>query len=619
LAIGVVFLAFALRLVASGGVDLGFDGGLSVALGVVPLSTALDFLAHDVHPPLAYILLRGWIALVGTTPFAVKIGGTVVGVLTVAVVVAWARELVGRSSAPIAGLLVALAPAAVEISVSPREYAIAFLLIVLTARAYTRWDQGGRRWFVIWGSLALWTSYLTAGLLLATGLDTRVRGGRRGRSRDVLLVGATILPWLLFVLVRGFAGTLGSAGPSQGGAGQSLPAQLRDLARVLSGGEILRPSWLGPALYATAVLLIVASLVASHRSIRKRGAGGLLRNEAPFFALVFGASLVLAIGVNTFWTRSGLPARYVLPAVPFLAIAFAAGVRAAPPFPRLLATGLVVVATAAGTYAWLRRPPLPPSFWDPTALVRYLDQRVAPRDLVVFLSPEQAGYYRALSRQPRPWVLISADTNYLEGDVTNRTKEALAPRIGDAGVFWLVLYRPALGEGTTKVVDWLSANAFPETTTRLPDSDIAPFIASGPVDSSRAVGARLDGGIELVAANWATAVGPGQPLPIELDWRARQPISRNLTVFVHLADAREKLIAQDDSIPEGGRAPTTVWKPAEVIVDRHGLSLPRDLPPGAYWIEVGLYDGKGRLHLEAGGDTIRLGPIDVTSVARPPS
>ena len=34
---------------------------------------------------------------------------------------------------------------------------------------------------------------------------------------------------------------------------------------------------------------------------------------------------------------------------------------------------------------------------------------------------------------------------------------------------------------------------------------------------------------------------------------------------------------------------------------------------GQYWLEVGLYDDRGRLGLRSGRDVVRLGPIVVTS------
>lgn len=162
------------------------------------------------------------------------------------------------------------------------------------------------------------------------------------------------------------------------------------------------------------------------------------------------------------------------------------------------------------------------------------------------------------------------------------------------------------------MADWLSLNTFPETDVNLPDSQIEPFVARRASNGATPVNARFQGGVDLIAATLATSATPGSDLPLELDWRAHQPIQRNLKVFVHLVDVREKLWSQHDSPPVNGRDPTNLWTAGGLVVDRHALNLPGNLPEGQYWIEVGLYDNAGRLALQSGGDTIRLGPVVVT-------
>lgn len=610
LGIGVLGVGFWVRLLGARGIDLGLDGGLSVALAVLPLPAALDFLSHDVHPPLAYLVLRGWIWLVGTSPFAIKFGSVIAGVLTVAVTMAWSRRLAG-SWGIVAGLVVALAPAAVEISDGPREYALALLSIVLAATAYARWNKGGSRWFVIWGTLAIWSSYLAVGVLAAAGIDAIVRPSRRRRLPVIIAVGATIFPWLAFIFAHGFARTLGSAGPRQNGSSTDPPGtQVRDLARVLSGGLSLQPEWLGPALFALAVAVLLVT-TARPGAVR-RGRRFVLENDGLFLGLTFAASAALALAANTFWTRNTLPTRYALPAIVPFAIVFAAGTARAKPIAGVLAAGLVASALLGGTVAWLQRPLLPPSFWDPVAVTAYLDENADPGDVVVFISPEQAGYYQALSKHPRPWTLIPAGTDYLQGDAAARSRATLSPLVNQVGTFWLVLYRPSLGEGATKVADWLSLNTFPETDVNLPDSQIEPFVARHADNRATTVNARFQGGVDLAGATLAKSAAPGSGFPLELDWRPQRPLQRNLKVFVHLVDVRGKLWSQHDSPPVNGRDPTNLWTAGGLVVDRHALSLPSNLPEGQYWIEVGLYDDAGRLALKSGGDTIRLGPVTIS-------
>jgi nitroreductase len=77
---------------------------------------------------------------------------------------------------------------------------------------------------------------------------------------------------------------------------------------------------------------------------------------------------------------------------------------------------------------------------------------------------------------------------------------------------------------------------------------------------------------------------------ITLYWQALTQMDESYTVFVHLLGGGGKVVAQRDSLPMGGEAPTTGWIEGEVIVDPYELSLPKDLSSGEYLLEVGMYD-----------------------------
>ncbi|RMF04729.1 MAG: hypothetical protein D6768_02525, partial [Chloroflexi bacterium] len=61
------------------------------------------------------------------------------------------------------------------------------------------------------------------------------------------------------------------------------------------------------------------------------------------------------------------------------------------------------------------------------------------------------------------------------------------------------------------------------------------------------------------------------------------------TVFVHLLDENDQMVAGSDSQPLNGRYPTTIWQADETIPDTHTLPLPQNLPPGTYRLALGLY------------------------------
>src|SRR5262249_25712257 len=159
-------------------------------------------------------------------------------------VVGWARGLVGPRGALAAGAILAVAPTALETSANVREYSLAIALIVAAAWSYTRRSKVRPWTFVVAVVLAFWTSYLTLGLLMASVVDALARPERRNRLPWIVGAAASILPWLAFASSRGLLRAFESQGPRQA---SSVPEpflpQLWILARTLTGGEFLTPTW----------------------------------------------------------------------------------------------------------------------------------------------------------------------------------------------------------------------------------------------------------------------------------------------------------------------------------------------------------------------------------------
>lgn len=167
------------------------------------------------------------------------------------------------------------------------------------------------------------------------------------------------------------------------------------------------------------------------------------------------------------------------------------------------------------------------------------------------------------------------------------------------------------------------------TITVLPNRDAPP----APV-LERAL-ANLDNQVALMAARaragWQTRRAPwqeplvvraGHPLHLTLTWRALAPPRDSATVFIHLLDGSGRYVTGHDYTPLGGACPTYLWfpkwLPGQVLADPYRLVVPSDLPPGDYWLEVGMYgmtslrrfpvvDLAGNL----AGDRVILGPVRV--------
>ena len=98
-------------------------------------------------------------------------------------------------------------------------------------------------------------------------------------------------------------------------------------------------------------------------------------------------------------------------------------------------------------------------------------------------------------------------------------------------------------------------------------------------DIIRLVGARLD----------QSSVWPGDSLEFELLWQSLGQPELDYTVFSHLLDEQDQIVAGYDSQPVNDSYPTSLWSPGERVLDRHLLPIPASLPPGRYHLAIGLY------------------------------
>jgi hypothetical protein len=77
---------------------------------------------------------------------------------------------------------------------------------------------------------------------------------------------------------------------------------------------------------------------------------------------------------------------------------------------------------------------------------------------------------------------------------------------------------------------------------------------------------------------------------LRLGWQVTGTTPESWTGFVHLYDGAGNFIASvGDGPPLNGAYPTWAWSAGEVLAETRTLSLPPDLPPGEYRVQVGFY------------------------------
>ncbi len=102
---------------------------------------------------------------------------------------------------------------------------------------------------------------------------------------------------------------------------------------------------------------------------------------------------------------------------------------------------------------------------------------------------------------------------------------------------------------------------------------------------------------------------PGESVEVTLYWLSLAEMDRDYTVFVHLLDENDLVIAQRDTYPGLGTYPTRLWREGDSFADRYVLTLPPTVfAPCTGRFEVGLYDfASGERLLATGPDGQPLG------------
>jgi len=138
------------------------------------------------------------------------------------------------------------------------------------------------------------------------------------------------------------------------------------------------------------------------------------------------------------------------------------------------------------------------------------------------------------------------------------------------------------------------------------------------------LGARARAGMQRRDGPWSEplVVRAGRALHLTLTWRALTSPRDSFTVFIHLLDSGGQYVTGHDYTPLGGACPSYLWfpkwLPGQTLTDPYRLVVPEGLPPGDYWLEVGMYGMTSLRRLPVvdlagnlAGDRVILGPVRV--------
>lgn len=231
----------------------------------------------------------------------------------------------------------------------------------------------------------------------------------------------------------------------------------------------------------------------------------------------------------------------------------------------------------------------------------------------------------------RPAIKIERDVE-LVLELYNRTRDVIVTSREDwplNGVFRVRTWRPdqvmplnyslAVGPNLPAgryqlqvgLIDQLSRQRIPLVTGQKA-AIVNEFEVSGPeilTDTNFGSFFRLEG---------YTLAPDSEGLKINLFWRALESPDSDYTAFVHIVNADDQIVAQNDGEPFEGRYPTSTWAPGELFAEERIVS---PIPDGEYRIYIGWYrhqeDGWKRLHAVSQGSSAATDHLLLDTITLP--
>ncbi len=631
----ILLVAMALRLPSLAAQSLWADEGNSVALAHASLAEIAARTAYDIHPPLYYWLLHGWVRLTGDSEVALRSLSAFADIVLIAVTYHLAGRLFGRRVALVAGFAAAISPFQIYYAQEARMYALLALLGGLTVWAAVeaakhihlegptsllRW-----RWlalYVMSATMGLYTHYAFPTVLGAVALtgwvylwSHRSTGNLRWSLIGWLL--CQLLPLIIYL--------------------PWLPIAIRQLGvwpapATVFPGHILTTIWnmliAGPAgVQVPTPWSVVLALLVGVGLVR------LILYAAPSKAILVVLYFISPVGLTAALFKPAY-LKFLLIAAPawcmILGVALAGAHKSA--VPRHLLSWIMpwagVILLALATYA-----PLSAYYTDPKrarddyrGLASYLEAVATAQDSILLNAPGQQEVFSYYYRGDAP-VYPLPRTRPLDTAATTAELSSIAVH---SRYLYAIYWATDESDPEGIVERWLRTHCFEATQRWVGNLRVATYATTLPTGEWIPAEIRFGEHIMLIgyriafptAAESRPTAQPGDILRVQLRWQTDAPLPTPYTVFIQALDSANHLVGQRDAPP---LLPSTTWQVGQEIVDQHGLLILPGTPPGEHRLIIGLYDAHSGKRLlvtshdaNEAPDYATLSSFDVTRPKTPP-
>lgn len=613
------------------------DEGYSVYFATEAPRRLLWLTAHDIHPPLYYGLLHGWLTLWSTPdPLRLRLFSVLLALPVLLLGGALAQVFFTHRRPQLLFLaLLLLNPLYLYYSQEVRMYGLALTLSMASTLCCWQWvvqPKPGKLalgWlvaYVVTATLALYTLYYLAFLLLAHALWVTWTLRKQGQAllRFWLaagLIGLLYLPWVLYT-ARVLLSYVNDKVRSDQDVALAPWAYLARHLLAFTSSHLPLPTALAflpwTALAVSLGLLLWALWRWSHtvNLVCEPSAQTLLW-------LCFALPFVAAFLVNRLYPFFPVAGeRLLLFVLPYFLLLIAGALaelwQQQPWLWRIvgkLGFLLLLAAAVGGVWVFYTLPRYQEDDYRP--LIRQIVQQGNDTDTVVATFPWQVGFWRAYAPQTGlrapdgPHLQLLSDRAVIWGpDVATQVDEALA-----RGLVWLPSLRSIGSTLPMEMDSYLAGRAvnfarrWSSATTQLDAWQRSATFTTTPV--------AIDwGDVNLVSAGVSTTTLPAAnaPLQIVLHWQTQAALPTYGVTLRLQKDGQSWAYRDYDQI--GAFATKAAGDP---LVEQVGLIVPAGLPPGDYQLVIGLVgaDQELRKPIKPADPTAMLLPLAALTITAP--
>ncbi len=619
LIIGLI-LAFALRLYRLDAQSIWVDEGISLHMATSTLGEIVANRAANIHPPLYFFLLKGWLALTGVNTWTARFLSVMASLLQVATIYAVTRRWLGKSTAQVAALLTALSPLSVIYSQEIRAYAVLPLIYLalinitykllaplpganITPEGIKPRPHHSPTWLLLgaYEVIGLHLHYTTIFLIAYVGGWSLLSFWRGKHWADLrrwlitqLLVGLASLPWLIATLAHWTAvqaeATAGTA-LAQPPPLDYLLAQIWVFHLTGRAGALGRPAMRfasGPILLALIVLLLFRLIYPNTRRTTSR--------------LVIQWLLPLSAALLVWIIRPYSHPRYIFLFTPGLTIlaAYLVCPGSTPQIPpcfkhwalrHAFLVSHILLAACLGLTSLLS---LASYFFDPAVakddvrgVARYLEQEAKPDELILIPDGDWSLTFVYQGTTPIEMPGVASEEN-MWADLALWT--AHHRRV------FVMSYKHGIGGDQREIVPFAletagtlhARHSFENILIRRYqlDHSVEPPVML-PIDAD------FDS-LRLIQA-WVESEPPADTaLTVALRWHLKEPAGERYGLTLRMLDIDGWPITVHDSLLLDEHVyPTDRWSAGQETTTYHILPIPPGTPPLTYTLSIGLYEQTG--------------------------